>query len=81
MGESVDRTAFPNGVSSGHDGCVAVSTMIWSTGKARACGVTQRDLSELSEEEMASGMSGREGGRVLVGIFGLAKLNCNSVLL
>ena len=41
MEGSADMTAFSNGVSSGHDGCVAASTMIWSTGKAQACGVTQ----------------------------------------
>ncbi len=41
MGDSADMTAFSNGMSSGHGGFVAASSMIWSTGKAQTCGVTQ----------------------------------------
>ena len=61
---SAETTAFSKEGSSGQDGWAAVSSMIRSAGKAGAGGVAQgRVLVRCwAEAEIASGMSGSEGG-------------------
>ena len=60
---SAETTAFSKERSSGQDGWAAVSSM-WSTGTAGAGGLTQGGVLDRrwAEEEIASGMSGSEGG-------------------
>ena len=57
-------TAFSIGGSSGQDGGVAMSLKLWSTGQTGAGGVTQRGVLDRgwAEAEMASPISGSEGG-------------------
>ena len=61
---SAETTAFSKEGSSGQDGWAAVSSMMRSAGKTGAGGVTQRgELDRCwAEAEIASGMSGSEGG-------------------
>ena len=65
-GESgaAETTAFAKEGSSGQDGWAAVSSMMLSAGKPGAGGVTQGEVLERcwAEAEIASGMSGSEGG-------------------
>ena len=63
---SAETTAFSKEGSSGQDGWAAVSSMMRSAGKAGAGGVAQgRVLVRCwAEAEIASGMSGSEGGEV-----------------
>ena len=63
---STETTAFSKEGSSGQDGWAALSSMMRSTGKAGAGGVTQRGMLDRcwAEAEIASGMSGSEGGEV-----------------
>ena len=61
---SAETTTFSKEGSSGQDGWAAVSSMIRSEGRAGAGGVTQRGVLDRywAEAEIASGMSGSEGG-------------------
>ena len=63
-GRTAGMTAFSKEGSSGQDGWVAVSSIMRSAGKAGAGGVTQRGVLDRcwAEAEIASGMSGSEGG-------------------
>ena len=61
---SAETTVFSKEGSSGQDGWAAVSSMMRSTGTAGAGGVTQGGVLDRcwAEAEIASGMSGSEGG-------------------
>ena len=60
-GGSAEVTAVSKEVSSWHVGWEAVSSIIWSAGKAAAGGIVHGEMlaSWLGEAEMASGISGR----------------------
>ena len=57
-------TAFSTGGSSVQDGGAAASSKLWSAGQTGAGGVTQRGMLDRgwAEAEMASRISGSEGG-------------------
>ena len=61
---SAETTAFSKEGSSGQDGWAAVSSMMQSAGKAGAGGIAQGGVLVRcwAEAEIASGMSGSEGG-------------------
>ena len=60
---SAETTTFSKEGSSGQDGWAAVSSMMRSAGKTGAGGVKQRELDRCwAEADIASGMSGSEGG-------------------
>ena len=61
---SAETTAFSKERSSGQDGRAGVSSMMRLTGTAGAGGVTQGGVLDRcwAEAEIASGMSGSEGG-------------------
>ena len=63
-GGTAETTAFSKEGSLWLDGRAAVSSMTWSAGQAGAGGVMQRGVLDRcwAEAEIASGMSGSEGG-------------------
>ena len=63
---SAETSAFSKEGSSGQDGWAAVSSMMQSARKAGAGGVTHEGVIDRcwAEAEIASGMSGSEGGEV-----------------
>ena len=63
-GVSAEVTACSNGIASGHGNWVAASSTVGSAERSSTGDITQGGSTEgrCTEAEMASGMSGREGG-------------------